>query len=173
MSIFSFWLTDKISNILDVAASTKHLAHGHTAYMVVFLLCREQKCLGSHCFVDWQREAHGRQTHNQRPKQGVSLTLSILGRVPPAARAAPRSAETNRAVHRVSCAASGHALTHHFPWLFPSSFASFNHGRDPAPRKEFLELSLSSLGWLNCSIPLDPSTVLLCAPGPPSDGGKR
>lgn len=41
MSIFSFWLTDKISNILDVAASTEHLAHGHTAYILVFLFCWE------------------------------------------------------------------------------------------------------------------------------------
>lgn len=39
MSIFSFWLTGKISNILDAAASTKHLAHGHTAYIIIFLLC--------------------------------------------------------------------------------------------------------------------------------------
>lgn len=39
MSIFSFGLMYKISKILDVAASTKHLAHGQTAYMIVFLLC--------------------------------------------------------------------------------------------------------------------------------------
>lgn len=74
--------------------------------IINFILYSEQKWLGSHCFVDWQREAHGRHTHNQRPKHGCKLNTDHIWQNHAHSQIrAHRSAKTNRAVHGVSCAA--------------------------------------------------------------------
>lgn len=134
MPIFSFWLTGKISNTLELAASTKHLVHGHTAYIINFILHSEQKWLGSHCFVDWQREAHGRQTHNQRPKHGCKLNTDHTWQNHAHSQIrAHRSAKTNRAVHGVSRAACVASSNTPLSLAYFFLFSPVYHGQNPTP----------------------------------------